>query len=134
MKKIILILTIAIFFMANLSFSQEKIENITSFTIQSDTSYATATFDDNYSGAVFYDGVVGYQFNVSDTIRKVQLEGRYSPGSWILISSMDTVTAGAYGLYQIYPVYHEYRLGFYGASGGTSVVSGIVYFDKRRNK
>jgi hypothetical protein len=131
MKKLILI-TLTLF-IVQFSFAQFYTDDVTALTIQSDTAYAEVDFDFNYDGSKLFDGVVGYQFDVTntvDTIELIVLEGTYGT-SYVPIDSLVEPLDGTYKLSDEAPEFQKYRIGVYSASGDTGTLTNIIYYDKR---
>lgn len=132
MKKQILILALMVLSF-NATFSQEKNEALDAVSIVSDTATLEVDYDFYYDGVKKYDGVVGYQFTVEntvDTLQMIVLEGGYDGVNYIPLDTLSEPLDGNYSLYVTEPIYLKHRLSIYGAAEDTAIVKNNIYFQK----
>lgn len=133
MKKKILILILAIFGIAQLSFGQEYIRSVDSVQIKSDTAYLEVTYDNRYNGTTAFDGIVGYQFtvvNYVDTVELIVFEGSQNGTNYVPIDSLVEPLNGNYKFSDTPIEFKKYRLGIYGASEDTATLKNNSYYDR----
>lgn len=132
----ICILILLMFGINNISIGQEKNEEIDSVRIRGTAGIVIATYDDDYSGAQYFEGIVGYQFtldNYVDTVDYIILEGSYGD-YYVPIDTLSNALDGEYSLFDENPNYLKYRLRIPLISGDTAVLKNNIYFEKRLRK
>lgn len=132
MKKVLFILILAVLSIPNLSFAQGNQQTIGAVSVEAETVLVEPVYDFYYDGSVFYDGVVGFQFtisNIKDTLNGLYFEGGYNAG-FVHIDSINVYIDGTYSLSQSPPEYNKYRLRAVTAVGDTVTLENIVYYAK----
>lgn len=133
MKKITFILILALLAVTNFTYSQEYVQDITSVTVEAETVAIEVTYDNSYDGSKFYNGIVGYQFtitNVQDTLESLYLEGGYDGTNYVFIDSIAVYVDGTYSLSVANPEFLKYRLYATTAAADTVTLENITYFEK----
>jgi hypothetical protein len=115
------------------SMAQQRIQAVDSAYTTNQTKNIIVTYNDEYGGYAFSNGVVGYAFtivNYADTLNHVYFQGSWDKTNWVTVSILPRMTAGNYILYDSSPEFFYYRLNTSAASGDRATIKNIIYFEK----